>query len=1324
MSQIAPVSLGIINMNVTIGGVSPTRRRNRQSFSYVFNQASLSVFNFKDKNRIEAIGDASTGEFGITLKGSNPYRFHNWLAFFDTYEESSSNVASANITSDSSNAWVNPAPTSYEEKIEKPLFFYSAEGAYEWDVVNAAKVEHFLFVPDGSLFRAGINTDAEARTESEWISDSSDLQERMLTFYRHFVPYHREVKISGAHIDSGSSDLLCSASDIYKFNVGTKVGGNLSPTTPMPILQFLPFKPCDVARILQEGEDICIQTAGKRYITFDNVFTDNVVEMDPRGWKNIRSRYKHPTANGNVFGAPVSQKTGLISNYVHPGIHAKYRKYSPIFRGMDFEISFKSMAKEAAVAKTGAPDSNSSNTNMLWGLRDRYSIIDAARNPDFSDIALGQNVNMPFNNSVCYLAKNKDNQTVIDPRSSGYYLADQPYVVVEVDGGTENRFFLIIPDRGNVIFCEGTRDLEIIDYVDESQAVAGTNNGSKKIVQENLYHSRILYDFGFPGRELLNKDSFVIRFQHLGGKLGVSFGHETSLHIISRLRWVNADGEALINRNALIAGNPQARSKDYNEWRDNNSNATQDISALMLEGNLNIAFGNKKLAFILNPIEYPSSANLAPALPAGIMGLDGYGPAVNVLLRSRGGPERPSTYQASSAIGGIIENEDGPINFTSPLTPLATRNIAHAYRQQINGEPNVFYHTDLPKDFRAVIPLDPAYSKSSSLSSAGQWYSISDPSRIMTAYRISNLIDFSNHVMPLVQLRAGSVALQPVSFTKQNSSADNQSVILSNCLRPILKDFELFVSEGGSASPMFQSEAVDIVGQVMKYSEQMSEQNRETIKHTASLDLFLNFESASRVLEVISRIRVNDLPSSSNAQSAANNGPRSSEILGGTSVGNSIATDDFLASLQDKYFYLRIRAHRSADTAGSYGQQNGWFWGTKDNQPPDGINDVLFTGLCVRSAFTIEAKGVRMSCTLADYSEILENSVWIQPSFYDAMRDYNAVLDVLNQAGFYAGERDPMYDPAALVKRLAESSNKEEYYTIDYDGEEILVNDYVLPGSYDMLQSPRFKASKFEPYTNILSKMAKVAGKIMYFDRLGVMHYDVPEDELENAQRINASSGRKSMYTAPIYDKFSITMKAKNNPARNDASSPASSGSTPAASVEIDLLNVSDVDDVNWWNVVTGVSYTFSRLTDSVRNEIRIYSSSPDMSIKMAFHLNKASMYDPTTPGFIGYRKMFVQKSGFFGSEEAVRKIASRYTTMMNPPVEASFSIPGRVGLRPMQTVVLDGVGPGAFKLLLREVSNEIDPKTNTWFTNVKGRYLMPAERIEFRKKNTYQIGV
>lgn len=1335
MSQIAPVSLGIINMTVTIGGVSPIRRRNRQSFSYVFNQHSLMLFNFKDKDKTEAIGSTESGEFGITLKGGNLFRYHNWLAFIDN--KSSQNVnsapASAYLGTDAAQRaeWVNPGVGSYKSVIEGNLSLYSAEGSFELNNINAAKVQHFLFVPDGSLFMSGLNNEEEARSRAaaETLGDESGLRDRMFTFYRRFVPYHREVMLAGAHINSGAANAICAPESGSVSHIANLVDANLAPDSPVAQSSAAPDEPCKKDVVAEAGENKCIQTAGRRHITFDNIFTDIVVEQDPRLWSTVRDNY-YTTRGANRFGEPLSEKINLIKRYVHPGIHATYKKYTPIFRGMDFEISFRAMSKEAAVAKTNAQDRD--NADMLWGLRDEYAIIDAARSPKFNNISVTQPENLPMNSAVCSIQNDKNKRPIISSSGRGYYFADQPYVVIEINGGKENRYFLLIPERGNVIFCEGTMDAEIIDYFNPKKDVTGTDLGSQKMVQENLYHSRVLFDFGFSGHDLLASDGFVVRFQHLGGKLGVSFGNQGRIFIISRTRWVNEGGKLLIGDgiSQLFSDFQTPKSSNYDSWLRRNPNASRMQAPIMLEGNLNISFGNKRLAFIFNPIEYPEKASISPELPAGVLGLEGNTSAINVLLRSRGGPERPNTDQKGGDRGGVIENEDGPISFTSSLTHLASRNISHLYNQIVNGEGHSFNHTDLPADFRSVIALDPSYSKSNSStvsSNATTWFAISEKSAISCSYgKIPNPTDFANHVTPLVEMSAGSVTMYPLKFTSESGAVDSQvyaPLVVKNCIRPILKEFELFIAEGGSQTPMFSSEAMDVVGQVLKYSEMMTERDKETIKHTAQLDLFLSFDSASKVLELISKVRINNLPSNSNSQQGGGSS-RSGNMLAGTSLGNSIANDEFLASLQDKYFYLRVRAHRSPDVYNSLSNYSGWFWGTKDNKPPNGINDVLFTGICVKTAFTVEAKGIRMSCTLADYSEILENILWIQPTFYDAMRDYNAVLDVMTQAGFYAGERDPMYDPASLIKRLAEAESKEEYYTIEYDGEEILANDYVLPGSYDMINSPRFKASRFEPYSNIINKMGKVTGKVMYFDRLGVLHFDVPEDELENMQKINSSSGRKNLYKAPIYDKFSVTIKPKFNPGRLEGSSAASVGSTPPPSVPVDALNVSEVSDVNWWNVISGISYTFTRMTDSVKNEIKVFSSSPDMRLQSATHLNKASMYDPASPGFIGYRKMFVQRSGLFGSEEAVKKMASRYSTMLNPPVEASFQIPGRVGLRPLHTVVMDGVGPAAFKLLLREVSNEIDPKSNSWFSSVRGRYLTPAEKINFNRDRVYNLGV
>lgn len=535
MSQTAPASLGIINMSVTIGGVSPTRRRNRQSFSFVFNEHSLKLFNFMDKDKMEAIGDGDLGEFGISLRGANPYKYHNWLAFMVSEQDQVSVSPSSELSTNDNTAWVNPGKIEYEEALDKRIYFYSSDGAYTFNSINSAQVEHFLFIPDGSLFRSGLNNDADALSESEKFADEGDAKERMYSFFRKFVPYHREVLIPGSHIGSGSIKYTCQAANESQSQLRTKVDSNLPPDVRLTLMPTLSPETCPIDEIQQDEEKKCPENSGMRNISVNNVFIDSVVEQDPRGWVNVRDTYKHPNAKGNIFGRPLAEKCNLIRNYVHPGIHSKYRKYSPIFRGMDFEIAFKSMAKEAAVSKSQAVDNDQST--MLWSFRDHYEIIDASRSPTFTDVYVGQFQNMPSNHAVCPLSKDKSKKMIVSSSASHYYLADQPYVVIEIDGGKENRYFLIIPQRGNVLLCEGTSDPEIMDYIDESlQGVTQT----EKIVQQNLYHSRVLMDFKFSGNQLLSKDSFVVRFQHLGGKLGISFGNEGTVYVVSRTRWNNA----------------------------------------------------------------------------------------------------------------------------------------------------------------------------------------------------------------------------------------------------------------------------------------------------------------------------------------------------------------------------------------------------------------------------------------------------------------------------------------------------------------------------------------------------------------------------------------------------------------------------------------------------------------------------------------------------------------------------------------------------------------------------------------------------------------
>jgi hypothetical protein len=270
-----------------------------------------------------------------------------------------------------------------------------------------------------------------------------------------------------------------------------------------------------------------------------------------------------------------------------------------------------------------------------------------------------------------------------------------------------------------------------------------------------------------------------------------------------------------------------------------------------------------------------------------------------------------------------------------------------------------------------------------------------------------------------------------------------------------------------------------------------------------------------------------------------------------------------------------------------------------------------------------------------------------------------------------------------LIHKYVSTPSDSDYYEIPYDGDVCLANDYVLPGSYGTMDQPILKPNTGDYYADILKKFATISGKFLYFDRRGVMHFDIPSDEMEIMQ-ITSTDPSREIYQAPPSHIFSHTY-----------SSP-------------------DQDLVPWWNVITD-TYNFQRKVEDIVNEIRVVSSTPNGSLVTAAHMNRASLSDIGLPGFIGFRKMFLQKSGYFGSGEAVRKQVERYTTMFNAPVVANFSILGRVGLQAGQIILIDGPGiSGAYRLLLTNVSNTISPRDNSWVSSVSGRYFLPGEKIKF----------
>jgi hypothetical protein len=59
-----------------------------------------------------------------------------------------------------------------------------------------------------------------------------------------------------------------------------------------------------------------------------------------------------------------------------------------------------------------------------------------------------------------------------------------------------------------------------------------------------------------------------------------------------------------------------------------------------------------------------------------------------------------------------------------------------------------------------------------------------------------------------------------------------------------------------------------------------------------------------------------------------------------------------------------------------------------------------------------------------------------------------------------------------------------------FNGEKIKVRNFVLPGSFDILQAPMFKFGDGESLWSAIEKISLISSKICYFDRFGVFKYE------------------------------------------------------------------------------------------------------------------------------------------------------------------------------------------------------------------------------------------
>lgn len=348
-----------------------------------------------------------------------------------------------------------------------------------------------------------------------------------------------------------------------------------------------------------------------------------------------------------------------------------------------------------------------------------------------------------------------------------------------------------------------------------------------------------------------------------------------------------------------------------------------------------------------------------------------------------------------------------------------------------------------------------------------------------------------------------------------------------------------------------------------------------------------------------------------------------------------------LFDLQNRAFYIDIWAGYLNCNYSKLDERNGY---------------KLFSGICYGGIISEEAGKRIMTCQIHDYSKILQEMYIFNSPFFDGVRDFNAFYTLMQMAQFRDndGSTNVQAGPACLIKKMAEQPIGDATFSTP-DGRSGESSLYVLPQSYNTLAEPFMKFADGQNYWESMQKMTQKAGKVLFFDQYGILHY-------ENLKTEKYFAGKMTYEQIPVLWKYTRY--------------PDGEGQLVFETV------------------------TKERVVTDMFNVIHIISSDPQFSKNEVDEVNWDSINNPNKVGFLGYKKLFLQQESVFGSLESAYKIAQFYKrNFFTPPISYKFSSFG-LPVRPFDVASIDGQ-----KLLILSVNTTIDRAQNKWWQDIEGEF-------------------
>lgn len=970
--------------------------------------------------------------------------------------------------------------------------------------------------------------------------------------------------------------------------------------------------------------------------------------------------------------------SGTTSSTQHKSIHWLVEKSEPVFNKQDFWVEFIKQAYAPDISPSNIPiaidPDKSTASKPVYNKNHPYKYLDPtypAESPNNQD---GERA-IIVNECICEIDDNGFPK--LDPNAPAS-ISRQPYYMVEIGHFDDNHRYVILLAYNHYPMFIHIGDVPVISYGAVAQNPLDTaaeadgfaqsvTSSTPVLIQPGTPVSRTLSVYGRSCKELMAAESLRITVRNHLGSIIVYFNDDIeNPWVISRSDFSLED----VSPAATIGEMPK-----------------KPVYMRVPAGTIRIGAGNILCGFMYGPLHYVETARIA--MPD------------SICVKGPVEDNEVSCYLRESENRTIQGKKKVPRYFQE----------AEVYQEVINGAPKGQFHIKTidpaivkgkePEIFREIAYNTDKTISRTWLGNVDQGYPRSDEGKY-SCLRIRKTTPLSTVANPTggdsgsgnsgTEASGGSgsaggqgtIRTETVKFFRAEYSLTAGDVavgkndplkkwIIPNCITPVATGWNLYVPK--SPIPRWVCPVFDAAHHVLNFTSSWNFTDMVKVEHSGTIRFLMNFGEMTGTDS-----------NAENTETVFGCPPQPEEPY-------KVDRSKELAALVDKTFMVRIYAWWEK---GYMACTNDECWCKRDIAP-NGSNarsdnkSVIFTGLCHGGQVTVEAGKRILECQLLDYWKILEDQQWLNSPFFDGMRDFNAVREVLDAAGFCdvnsAGGQDK-WAPGNFVTRAAETTTGIIPSFADANGEVFWLQDYALPSSFDVLQSPILRFNDGDKMDEAITRFARFSGKMVYFDRYGVFKMTPRPDQFFCARGHPMFLPKCNFFASP-----------------RDIPSGACTG----------------------FDAIGLTNYSYKRGVADTINEIHIVSTTPNGELLIGSGVNLPAKTNPSTPGYAGYTKRLLQVDGIFGSLEAVQNVVKYYSGFYVPPVIVNWESMGTSRLMAGDTVTFTGINlDDAFPpktradlaslpnktttVYITSLSTEIDPSRNTWTNKYEGEWIFTGQ--------------